>query len=116
MSDNNNSTGLGAFLTKFTAPIAGIIAFITSLNGFFKLFADKDAGLITIISLVVGILLLLGICFYYARFWKRRIKDATGFLFQDRITPDLVSYSKCFLGRSRGTWVQKSEALMKQCA
>ena len=68
--DNKTSANLGAFLTKFSVPIAGIIAFIISLNGFLKLFAEKDAGLITVISLVVGILLLFGICFYYARFWK----------------------------------------------
>ncbi|WP_181357632.1 hypothetical protein [Stenomitos frigidus] len=44
--DNKTNVNLGAYLTKFSAPIAGIIAFITSLNGFLKLFADKDVGLL----------------------------------------------------------------------
>lgn len=79
--DNKTNANLGAFLTKFSAPVAGIIAFITSLNGFLKLFADKDAGLLTITSLVIGILLLFGICFYYARLWQpeKQDKSTSGF-------------------------------------
>ncbi|UBF25660.1 hypothetical protein K9N68_29545 [Kovacikia minuta CCNUW1] len=73
--DNTGKTGLGAFLTRFSAPIAAILAFITSVHGFTKLFAEKDAGLITLISLAVGILLFWGICFYYARLWKPEEQD-----------------------------------------
>jgi hypothetical protein len=71
VSDRHDSNiGVGAFLKNSSAPILAIISFISSVYGFVKLFADKDAGLVTLISLIIGILLLLGICLYYARFWQ----------------------------------------------
>jgi tetratricopeptide (TPR) repeat protein len=71
MSDRNDSNvSVGTFLKNFSAPILTIVSFISSVYGFVKLFADKDAGLVTLISLIIGILLLLGICLYYARFWQ----------------------------------------------
>ena len=72
--DNSNSS-LGTFLKNFSVPILTIISFISGVHGFVKLFADKDTGLVTVISLGVGILLLLGICLYYARFWKPEQQD-----------------------------------------
>ncbi|MBW4695742.1 MAG: tetratricopeptide repeat protein [Lyngbya sp. HA4199-MV5] len=81
MSDNNNSAGLGAFLTKFTAPIAGFIGLVNLVYGFFKLFTEKDIGLITIALLLVGFLVAVGFCLYYARFWQpeKQDKSASGF-------------------------------------
>jgi tetratricopeptide (TPR) repeat protein len=73
--DNTGKTGLGVFLTRFSTPIAATLAFITSIYGFIKLFADKDVGLIAQISLTVGIFLFWGICLYYARLWKPEEKD-----------------------------------------
>jgi tetratricopeptide (TPR) repeat protein len=76
MSDRDNSnSSLGKFLKNFSAPILAVISLISGVYGFVKLFADKDAGLITLISLGVGISLLLGICLYYARFWKPEQQD-----------------------------------------
>jgi tetratricopeptide (TPR) repeat protein len=67
MSDSNTAdNGLGTFLTQISSLILAVISFISGIYGFIKLFADKDSGLITLISLTVGILLLLGICLYYA--------------------------------------------------
>lgn len=100
--DNKTNASLGTFLTKFSAPIAGIIAFITSLNGFLKLFADKDAGLITILSLVVGILLLFAICLYYARFWKPETDDKSPSAFAPALTDEQVkAQAKKETGRKR---------------
>lgn len=73
--DSGSKSGLGGFLTRFSGPIAAILALITSLYGFVKLFADKDAGLVTVISLIVALLLVLGMCLYYARFWKPELGD-----------------------------------------
>jgi tetratricopeptide (TPR) repeat protein len=76
MSDGNTSNnGLGTFLTQMSAIILAVISFISGVYGFIKLFADKDAGLVTWISLAVGILLLLGICLYYAVFWQLERQD-----------------------------------------
>jgi tetratricopeptide (TPR) repeat protein len=71
MSDDKEAhNGLGMFLNQMSALVLAVISFISGVYGFVKLFADKDAGLITLISLTVGILLLLGVCLYYARFWR----------------------------------------------
>jgi tetratricopeptide (TPR) repeat protein len=76
MSDGNGSNkGLGTFLNQMSALILTVISFISGIYGFVKLFADKDAGLVTLISLTVGILLLLGVCLYYARFWQPERQD-----------------------------------------
>ena len=76
MSDRNGSSnGLGTFLNKMSALILAVISFISGVYGFVKLFADKDAGLVTLLSLSVGILLLLGVCLYYARFWQPERQD-----------------------------------------
>ena len=61
-----------AFLNQMSSLILAVISFI---SGFVDLFADKDAGLVTLISLTVGILLLLGVCLYYARFWQPARQD-----------------------------------------
>lgn len=83
MSERDNSnTSLGAFLKNFSTPLLGVIAFISSIYGFVKLFAEKDAGLIALIALSVGILLLLCICLYYARFWKPEQQDKGSSLFE----------------------------------
>ena len=71
MSDRNGSrNGLGTFLNQMSALILAVISFISGVYGFVKLFADKDGGLLTLLSLSVGILLLVGVCLYYARFWQ----------------------------------------------
>jgi tetratricopeptide (TPR) repeat protein len=76
MSDRNESTsGLKTFLNESSALILAVISLISGVYGFVKLFADKDAGLVTLISLAVGVLLLLGICLYYARFWQPEHQD-----------------------------------------
>ena len=76
MSDDKGSrNGLGVFLNQMSALILAVISFISGVYGFVKLFADKDAGLVTLISLTVGILLLLGVCLYYARFWQPERQD-----------------------------------------
>lgn len=76
MSDRNeSSSSVWAFLNQTSAPILTGISFISGVYGFVKLFVDKDAGLVTLISLAIGILLLLGICLYYARFWKPEKQD-----------------------------------------
>src|ERR687888_2102271 len=82
MSDSDGShNGLGTFLNQMSAPIMAVISFIFGVYGFVKLFADKDAGLVTLISLTVGILLLLGVCLYYARFWQPERQDRTPLTF-----------------------------------
>jgi tetratricopeptide (TPR) repeat protein len=50
-------------------------SFISGIYGFVELFAGKRAGLVTLISLTVGLLLLLAVCLYYARFWQPERKD-----------------------------------------
>ena len=76
MSDRNGyANNLRMFLKESTALILAGISFISGVYGFVKLFADKDAGLLTLISLTVGILLLLGICLYYARLWQPEKQD-----------------------------------------
>jgi len=76
MNDRNGSNNsLRAFLNQMSVPILAVISFISGVYGFVKLFADKDAGLITLISLTVAILLLLSVCLYYARFWQPERQD-----------------------------------------
>lgn len=76
MNDRNDSSNsLWAFLNQVSAPILAGISLISGIYGFVKLFVDKDAGLVTLISLAIGVLLLLGICLYYARFWKPEKHD-----------------------------------------
>lgn len=76
MSDRDSSNNsLRTFLNQTSVPILAILSFISGVYGFVKLFADKDAGLITLISLAVGILLLLSVCLYYARFWQPERQD-----------------------------------------
>jgi tetratricopeptide (TPR) repeat protein len=91
MSDRDDSnTSLGAFLKNFSAPLLGIISFISSVYGFVKLFAEQDTGLITFIALGVGILLLLGISLYYARFWKPEQQDKGRSLFEASLSDEQV--------------------------
>lgn len=68
--DTEQKHTLGTFITRFSTPITAILAFITSVYGFLKLFTDKDVGLVAVVSLAVGLLLLFGLCLYYARFWQ----------------------------------------------
>lgn len=76
MSNSNDSDStLRTFLRNGSTLVLAVISFITSIYGFVKLFGDKDAGLVTIVSLSVGILLLLAICLYYARFWQPEKQD-----------------------------------------
>ena len=76
MSDRGSSNNsLRTFLNQTSVPVLAVISFISGVYGFVKLFADKDAGLITLISLAVGILLLLSVCLYYARFWQPEKQD-----------------------------------------
>ena len=76
MSDRNDSSnGLGAFLNRMSARILAGISFVSGVYGFVKLFADRDAGLVTLISLTVGIVVLLGVCLYYVRFWQPERHD-----------------------------------------
>jgi tetratricopeptide (TPR) repeat protein len=76
MSDRDSSNNsLRTFLNEMSVPVLAIISFISGVYGFVKLFADKDAGLITLISLAVGILLLFSVCLYYARFWRPERQD-----------------------------------------
>ncbi len=74
-SSNDSNSNLRAFLKNSSTLILASISFISSIYGFVKLFGDKDAGLVTLISLMVGILLLLSICLYYARFWQPEKQD-----------------------------------------
>jgi tetratricopeptide (TPR) repeat protein len=91
MSEHDNfNTSLGALLKNFSAPLLGVIAFISSIYGFIKLFTEKDAGLIALITLSVGILLLLGICLYYARFWKPEQQDKGNSLFEPSLLDEQV--------------------------
>lgn len=73
--DNGSHKGLGTFLSRMSAPILALISFISGICGFVKLFADKDTGFVTLISLTVGIAFLLGVCLYYARFWQPEKQD-----------------------------------------
>ena len=75
MSDGGSNNGLGTFLNQMRVLILALVSLISGVYGFVKLFADKDAGLVTLISLTVGILLLLGVCLYYARFWQPERQD-----------------------------------------
>jgi tetratricopeptide (TPR) repeat protein len=69
----NNVT---TFLGQFTAPIAGVISLTTTLFTFIKLFNDpKDAGILITILLALGVLTLIGVCLYYARFWQPEKTD-----------------------------------------
>jgi tetratricopeptide (TPR) repeat protein len=75
MSDRDSSSSLKTLLNQTSALILAVISFISAVYGFVKLFGDQDAGLITLISIAMGVLLLLGICLYYARFWKPERQD-----------------------------------------
>ncbi len=75
MSDRDSNNSLKTLLTQTSALILAVISLISGVYGFVKLFADQDAGLITLISISMGVLLLLGICLYYARFWKPERQD-----------------------------------------
>jgi tetratricopeptide (TPR) repeat protein len=76
MSDHDNAdSSFWTFFEKISAPIIFVISFIPSVYGLVKLFADKDTGLINLITLCVGILLLLSVFLYYARFWKPEQQD-----------------------------------------
>ncbi len=91
MSDRDNSnSGLEMFLKKFSTPVLAVISFISGVYGFVKLFANQDAGLVTLISLGVGILLLLGICLYYARFWKPEQQDKGKAAFEPSLSDEQV--------------------------
>lgn len=91
MSSNNNSNpNFGVFLKNFSALILAVISFISGVYGFVKLFGDKDAGLITLISLIVGILLLLSVCLYYARFWKPEKHDKAHSAFEPSLSDEQV--------------------------
>ncbi len=81
-SGNDSNPSLGTFLKNLSTPVSSVISFILVVYGLFKLFADKDAGLLALISLTVGILLLLSICLYYARLCKpeQQDKGQSGFL------------------------------------
>ncbi len=75
MSDRDSNNSLKTLLTQTSALILAVISLISGVYGFVKLFGDQDAGLITLISISMGVLLLLGICLYYARFWKPERQD-----------------------------------------
>lgn len=91
MSDRDDaSSSLGMFLKSLSAPILTVISFMSSVFGFVKLFTEKDAGLITLIALSVGILLLLSICLYYARFWKPEQRDKGQSLFESSMSDERV--------------------------
>ena len=91
MSDRDDAnSSLGTFLKSFSVPILTAISFISGVYGFVKLFADKDAGLITLIALGVGILLLLSICLYYARFWRPERQDKGRSLFEPSLSDERV--------------------------
>ncbi len=91
MSSNNDSNAsFGVFVKNSSALVLAVISFISSVYGFVKLFADKDAGLITLISLIVGILLLLSICLYYARFWKPEKHDKARSAFEPSLSDEQV--------------------------
>lgn len=75
MSDRGSNNSLKSLLSQTSALILAVISFISGVYGFVKLFADRDAGLITLISISMGVLLLLCVCLYYARFWKPERQD-----------------------------------------
>jgi hypothetical protein len=93
MSDETKPD-LTAFLAKFSAPVLGFISLVSSIYGFVKLFAEKDAGLFTLVSLIVGILLLLGICLYYARFWQPESQDKSHSAFAPSLSNEQVKTQK----------------------
>jgi tetratricopeptide (TPR) repeat protein len=75
MSDRDSNNSLKTLLNQTSAVILAVISLISGVYGFVKLFGDQDAGLITLISISMGVFLLLGICLYYARFWKPERQD-----------------------------------------
>ena len=102
MSDRNGSNNsLRAFLNQMSVPILAVISFISGVYGFVKLFADKDAGLITLISLTVAILLLLSVCLYYARFWQPERQDKGYSAFSPLSKPQVNAQAKTERHRKR---------------
>jgi len=92
MSDRDNpNSSLESFLKKFSGPVLAVVSFISGVYGFVKLFADKDAGLVALTSLGVAILLLLGICLYYARFWQPEQQDKGRSLLQPALSDEQVN-------------------------
>ena len=65
---------LPTFLNQVTAPIIGILSFITVLYGFIQVW-QGNTGLIAGITLFVGIAFLWLTCLYFARFWKPESED-----------------------------------------
>jgi tetratricopeptide (TPR) repeat protein len=107
MRDRHDSeSGLGKFLKSLTTPIVAVTGFISSIYGFIKLFQDKDAGLVTIISVIVGILLLLGMCLYYARFWKPEKQDRARSAFEPPLSNEEVKAQG--KKEKRRKWVRRS--------
>jgi tetratricopeptide (TPR) repeat protein len=69
---------LGVFLETLKAfgmPLLILFSAIFSVYGCIQLFAQNNDGIITRISLSISIVLFLGICLYYARFWRPEQTD-----------------------------------------
>ncbi|MBD2068662.1 tetratricopeptide repeat protein [Leptolyngbya sp. FACHB-671] len=71
---NGSGKGLSQLLQQTTGAIIGTIGLVTSVVGFFQL-VQGNAGLVTMLSLILGVLLLLLTCLYYACFWKPEEQD-----------------------------------------
>lgn len=107
MSDRHDSeSSLGKFLKSLTTPVVGFTGFISSIYGFIKLVQDKNAGLVTIISVIVGILLLLGMCLHYARFWKPEKQDQARSAFEPPLSDEEVKAQG--KKEKRRKWVRRS--------
>jgi tetratricopeptide (TPR) repeat protein len=68
--------GFGQWLQRLGGLITFITGFVTGLVGFVKL-VQGNAGLVTLILLVLGIGLILLACLYFARFWQPEKQDET---------------------------------------
>lgn len=77
MGDKPESeTNLTTFFSKLIAPISGFISLAITLLSVVNLLNEpKNAGNLTIILIGLGILGLIGVCLYYARFWQPEKAD-----------------------------------------
>ena len=74
MSKQGSHTGLGEWLKGIGGGATIVLGLVTTLVGFVKLW-QGDAGLVTLVLLVLGVLLVWLACLYFARFWQPEQQD-----------------------------------------
>lgn len=100
-------SNLTMFFAKFITPLVGLISLATTLHNFVKLLSDpKEAGTLTLILLGFGILGLIGVCLYYARFWQPEEADQGIALFIPDPTGNQVKQHQRKINQRQ--WIRRS--------